>query len=50
MPEPADPITGLAEHAAQLHEMFLAFQHAGFTENQALELVIALAIHGNSDG
>lgn len=46
MPDPADPITELAELAAQLHEMFMAFQAAGFTENQALEVVIALAVHG----
>jgi hypothetical protein len=36
--EPQDPMTALAEGAAQMHEMFLAYQQAGFTEQQALYL------------
>lgn len=39
MPEPEDPITQLAEGAAQLHELFLAYVTAGFTEQQALFLI-----------
>ena len=36
---PNDPVSALAEGAANLHEMFLALLHAGFTEDQALYLV-----------
>lgn len=36
MPE---PMTQMAEAAAQLHEMFTAYTEAGFTEQQALYLV-----------
>jgi hypothetical protein len=39
MPEPQEPLTALAEGAAQMHEMFLAYIQAGFTEQQALYLV-----------
>ncbi|MFI6510119.1 hypothetical protein ACIBCT_21145 [Streptosporangium sp. NPDC050855] len=39
MPDPEDPITLLAEGAAQLHELFLAYLNAGFTEPQALFLL-----------
>lgn len=44
MPEdtPASPLTDLAAGAAQLHELFTAYVAAGFTENQALRLVIGL--------
>lgn len=36
---PNDPVSALAEGAAQLHEFFLALESAGFTESQALYLV-----------
>ncbi|MCW2915520.1 MAG: hypothetical protein JWN52_3588 [Actinomycetia bacterium] len=36
---PNDPVSALAEGAAQLHELYLAFISAGFTESQALYLV-----------
>lgn len=39
---PADPLTSLAEGAAQLHETFEAFRAAGFTESQAMQMVCAL--------
>lgn len=39
MPDPEDPITLLAEGAAQLHELFLAYLNAGFSEGQALFLL-----------
>jgi hypothetical protein len=39
MASPQEPLTHLAEGAAQMHEMFLAYQQAGFTEYQALYLV-----------
>ncbi len=36
---PADPITGLREGAVSLHECFLSYIAAGFTETQAMYLV-----------
>jgi hypothetical protein len=39
MTTPTEPLTELAESTAQMHEMFLAYQEAGFTENQALYLI-----------
>jgi hypothetical protein len=36
---PADPITALAEGAAQLHELFMAYVDAGFSHAQAIYLV-----------
>jgi hypothetical protein len=38
-PEPADPITELLSMAAQLHELYLAYVQAGFTEAQAIYLI-----------
>jgi hypothetical protein len=38
-PVPADPMTQLAEGAAQLHELFLAYKAAGFSEAQAIYLI-----------
>ena len=37
--EVPEPLTELAEGAAQMHEMFLAYVQVGFTEQQALYLV-----------
>jgi hypothetical protein len=45
MPDPTDPITELAAGAAQLHEVYLAYLEAGFTDTQAFELVKALLVH-----
>lgn len=39
--EVPDPMTALQVGAAQLHEMFLAWQLTGFNEHQALELTKA---------
>lgn len=39
MSDPEDPITQLAEGAAQLHELFVSYMNAGFTESQALFLI-----------
>jgi hypothetical protein len=36
---PQEPLTQLGEAAAQMHEMFLAYMQAGFTDQQALYLV-----------
>ncbi|MFI7890861.1 hypothetical protein ACIFUY_06310 [Streptomyces sp. CACIS-1.16CA] len=44
MPEPTDPMTELAAAAVQLHEMHQAYVAAGFTEQQALELVKAVIV------
>lgn len=41
MNEPPDPITGMAEMAVQIHELYESFVAAGFTEAQALELTKA---------
>jgi len=50
--EPCDdemrsPLTRLAQGAAELHEMYTAFKDAGFTEDQALELVKTVIWKGN---
>lgn len=39
MGEPDDPITQLAAAAVGMHELFISFVAAGFTEQQALYLV-----------
>lgn len=39
MTEPLDPMTQLQQAATQVHELFLAYVAAGFTEPQALQLV-----------
>lgn len=39
MTDPEDPITQLAAAAVSLHELFIAYVGAGFTEPQALYLV-----------
>jgi hypothetical protein len=36
---PQDPLTVMAEGAAQTHEIFLSYLAAGFTAEQALYLV-----------
>ncbi|MFF7329661.1 hypothetical protein [Streptomyces sp. NPDC008150] len=44
--DPEDPLTQLAAAAAQLHEVFQAHIEAGFTEQQALELVKTILLAG----
>ena len=39
---PEDPITALAQGAAQLHELFTAYINAGFTDAEALQIIIAM--------
>jgi hypothetical protein len=47
MPEtPQDPLTELAAGAVQLHELFLAQVAAGFTEPQAMQIIIAVLTAG----
>lgn len=44
MTNPEDPMTPLAQSASQMHELYLQYVAAGFTEAQALELVKAVII------
>ncbi|WP_329521179.1 hypothetical protein [Spirillospora sp. NBC_01491] len=46
---PADPVTELAAGAAQLHELYEAYGAAGFTEQQAMQLLCAI-IRGSMTG
>lgn len=46
MPEPEDPITQLAAAAAQVHELYVSYIQAGFSEGQAFELIKAILAAG----
>jgi hypothetical protein len=46
MAELEDPITQLASAAAQLHELYLSYLAAGFTEAQAFDLVKTILTAG----
>jgi TPP-dependent indolepyruvate ferredoxin oxidoreductase alpha subunit len=46
MPDPETPSTELAAAAHQLHEAYTAYREAGFTEDQAFELVKAILTAG----
>jgi hypothetical protein len=37
---PNDPFSSLNEGAAQMHEIFLSYKVAGFTDEQSMRLVI----------
>ena len=50
MPDPQDPLTELAVGAVQLHELFLAHVEAGFTEPQAMQILIAVVTAGIGGG
>jgi hypothetical protein len=50
MPDPQDPLTELAAGAAQLHEVFLSYVGAGFSEAQAMQIVIAVLAAGMESG
>ncbi len=45
---PNDPLTFLAEAAAQQHELFMAWVNAGFTRAEALQMIIAIMTEGMS--
>lgn len=47
---PQDPITDLAAGAAQLHEAYRSYVDAGFTETQALQIVIGILTAGFRSG
>lgn len=38
---PADPMSALGESAALMHEIYLSFIGSGFTEPQAMQLIVA---------
>ena len=40
--EPQDPFSALAEGAAQVHELYLAWLGAGFAPDQAIYLVATI--------
>ena len=42
MPQPEDPLTLLQTGAVNQHEMYLSWVQAGFTEEQALDLLKAV--------
>lgn len=39
---PIDPIVAMAAAAIQLHELYLAYGKAGFTDSQAMQMVCAV--------
>jgi hypothetical protein len=49
-PTPADPITDLALGAAATHELFLSYLAAGFSEEQAIRLIAAMAAEYRRNG
>jgi hypothetical protein len=44
------PLTELAAAAAQQHELYTAYVEAGFTEPQAMQLLIAIVTAGVGGG
>lgn len=52
-PNPSDPFGPLAEGAAQIHELHVSYQAAGFTPAESLYLVgvmLTAALRGNQGG
>ncbi len=47
---PADPVTDLAASAAQLHEAYESFVAAGFTEQQAMQMVCVIITGSQGSG
>jgi len=55
-PQPSPPplpqleeLTFLAGQAAFLHETYTSFQEAGFSEDRAFQLLLALVFHSTDD-
>jgi hypothetical protein len=46
MTDPTPPLTELAAAAVQQHELFRSWVDAGFTEDQAMQLLVAILIRG----
>jgi hypothetical protein len=42
IPDDPFPLTALAVGATQLHELYVAYMRAGFTESQAMSLILAM--------
>lgn len=49
-PDPVPPLTELAAMAAQNHELYTAHVNAGFTEDQAMEILLAVITAGIGGG
>jgi hypothetical protein len=47
---PPDPMTQLAQGAAQGHELFMAYVNAGFARAEALQILIAIFVAGIAKG
>jgi hypothetical protein len=45
-----EPMTELAEGAVQTHELYTAYVDAGFTPDQAMQLIIAFMIKALGGG
>lgn len=50
MTSPFAPLTELQGLSVQMHEMFMAFVSAGFTREEALQLLVAAVIQNKSNG
>lgn len=49
MSDEPNPFNQLATEAVTMHEMFAAYIAAGFTEKQAITLIVAFAKAGQKD-
>lgn len=48
--QPTDPFTATQEGAHQTHELFVAYIDAGFTEAQAMHIVVSLLLTAAAGG
>jgi hypothetical protein len=39
---PVDPMSALAEAATSLHELFVSYCRGGFTQDQSMQLIVAI--------
>lgn len=49
MNDEEEPMTRLNQNAAMAHELFTAYRQAGFTEDQALKLLVLVMMNGAND-
>jgi len=47
---PPDPLTSLESSAAEMHELYLGYINAGFSADQALQLVMTILSAGIAAG
>jgi len=40
--EPRDPFKGMKEMAITMHELYTSYTEAGFTKDQAMEIIVAM--------